>query len=234
MLTSPESTLAESMGGAPIVTAEPSGDGEGKEARKLRKHALKIQRDAELPPKSFERFKILAELVNEGRQIIDLADHRARYALVVLGVLNTAVVVAISDLFGGIASVARPWFIGAVAAYAVITGAAVFFAVECLRPRRLYRPGADRRGSPDSAAHGSFGLLFWETVSVYELDQYRQAWAAVRMEHLNAEVVTLAHSQSRVIRAKYEILGRLFNTLVVLVVMGVLLVATAGLLNVSR
>ena len=37
---------------------------------------------------SSERFRILIEMVSEGRQVVDLADHKARYALVMMGVLN--------------------------------------------------------------------------------------------------------------------------------------------------
>jgi hypothetical protein len=48
------------------------------------------------PPDSFERFRITAELVAEGRQLVEIADHKARYALIVLGVLNPAVFEVIS------------------------------------------------------------------------------------------------------------------------------------------
>lgn len=94
------------LGGAPLIEL-PSLDGEHKRARKRRKREAKLRQNGERPPDSFERFRILAELVKEGRQIIDLVDHRARYALVVIGVLNTGVFLVLSrgHLFAGGASV---------------------------------------------------------------------------------------------------------------------------------
>lgn len=37
-------------------------------------------------------------------------------------------------------------------------------------------------------------VLYWETIASYELDAYRHAWSAVRMEQLNAEVVVIARA----------------------------------------
>ena len=227
-LNSAPSEIFEALGGAPVIAPDSADDGESKDAKKQRKRVMKLQREAGLPPNAFDRVRILAELVNEGRQIIDLTDHRARYALVALGVLDAGVVVAISRLFDGIPSGVRLWFIGGIAIYTVITALSVYFALECLRPRRLYRPGRGGPRSTNPDEHGSLGLLFWETAAAYDLDMYRQAWSTVRMEQLNAEVVTLAHRQSKVIRAKYAILGRLFNALVLLVILSVVLVAVAG------
>jgi hypothetical protein len=68
-----------------------SADQDEKLGHKLRRHDAKLRRDAELPPRSFERFRILADIVDEARRVTDMADHKARYALVVMGVLNAGV-----------------------------------------------------------------------------------------------------------------------------------------------
>jgi hypothetical protein len=76
--------------------------------------------------------------------------------------------------------------------------------------------------------HGALGLLHWETVAQYELGSYRRAWSTVRMEELNAELVLIEHHLSRLIRAKYIALGRLYRGLgLLLVLAGVQLVAYA-------
>jgi hypothetical protein len=131
----------------------------------------------------------------------------------------------------------RMWFIGAMGVYAALTSVCVYFAVECLRPRRMYDAGDGAERVPDAGSaprHASRGILFWETIAAYGLDEYRQAWSAIRMAQLNAEVVSLAHRQSRVIRAKYAVLGRLFNGLVLLLVLAGVLLGVGALLGVVR
>src|SRR6266542_7111696 len=80
--------LMLALGGAPLHPAGPPPDGAEKRARKLQKQEAKRRRDAERPPESFERFRILAELVDEGRQVVEIVDHKVRYALVIIGALN--------------------------------------------------------------------------------------------------------------------------------------------------
>jgi hypothetical protein len=212
------------LGGVPLP--EPVTDETDKKARKRRKREATLRRDAERPPESFERFRILSELVGEGRQVVDLADHKARYSLVVMGVLNAGVffLMSRSHLFGGISPALKPWLIGFLVVYAALTFLFVYYAVDTLRPRQL-------RYADTMATHGDLGagaaprgILFWETIAAYELEAYRRAWSGVRMEQLNAEVVVIAHHQARLIRAKYVALGRLYWGMAALVVLaGILL-----------
>ena len=222
------------LGGAPLPAEALPGETDGKETRKHRKREAKLRRDALRPPDSFERFRILAELVNEGRRIVELADHKARYALVVIGVLNAGVFFIISrgHLLADLPQAIKPWLVGLAVIYSALTFIFMYYAVECLRPRRmqyldvmLANDGIDT----PPVLHGPRGILFWETIAKYELDAYRRAWASVRMEQLNAEVVVIAHQQARLIRAKYAALHWLFRGLAVLLVLaGVLLAVYAG------
>jgi hypothetical protein len=219
------------LGGAPL-TELPALTDEHKNARKRRKRETKLRRDAERPPDSFERFRILAELVREGRQIIDLIDHRARYALVVIGVLNTGVFLVVSrgHLFAG--SAARAWMIGVLLIYAAVTVLFVYYAVDCLRPRRMEYGHLMNAHATEADPHpGPRGVLYWETIASYELDAYRRAWGAVRMEQLNAEVVVIAHEQARLIRVKYAVLGRLYTGLSAAVVLAGALLGLFALLG---
>jgi hypothetical protein len=105
--------LEVNLGGAPLPQPI-TGDHDDKRARKQRKRELKLRHDAERPPDSFERWRILSELVNEGRQVVDLADHKARYALVIMGILNAGVFFLMSraHLFGSMPPAVKPWMIG--------------------------------------------------------------------------------------------------------------------------
>ena len=59
--------------------------------RKGRKREAKRRRDAQRLPDSYERFKILLEVIGEQRHVVDLEDHRARYAMIIMGAINAAV-----------------------------------------------------------------------------------------------------------------------------------------------
>ena len=93
----------------------------------------------------------------------------------------------------------------------------MFYAVDCLRPRRLQYTELLRRAGKGSS--GPLGILYWEGIAGYQLDAFRRAWSEARMEQLNAEVVIIAYSLARVVRAKYLDLGRLYWGLSGLVVL---------------
>jgi hypothetical protein len=191
------------VGGTPLPeTCAVSGEHD-KQARKRRS-------DAERPPESFERFRILSELVDQGRQVIELADHRARYALVVMSVLNAFVflVISRSHLLGELPPTFRTRLISFIGLYGVLTFIFVFYAVDCLRPRRLQY--AKLLGDRKDGRPGPLGILYWEAIAGYDLEDFRRAWSEARMVQLNAEVVIIAYSLARVVRAKYLDLSRLY------------------------
>lgn len=205
------------IAGAELAAAPVSGNHD-KKAHKHRRREEKLRRDAVRAPRSFERFRILAELVQEGRQLVEIADHKARYALIVLGVLNAGVFLVITraHLVSALSSAAKPWLIGALFAYAVLTFLFMLHAIDCLRPRRL--------GGP-SLVPGRQSLLCWDAVALSDLPAYRAAWGEARMDQINDEAVLIAHRESRILDAKYRALGRLYAGLSALVILGGTLLA---------
>jgi hypothetical protein len=63
-------------------------DGESKAERKLRKDAGKAAETRPLDP--WERYRALSDQVDHMLDVIEMADRRTRFALVVLGTLNAA------------------------------------------------------------------------------------------------------------------------------------------------
>ena len=198
------------LGGAPLPAPELAPGEHAKEARKRLRREAKRRRDAERPPDSLERFRILTELVDQGRRVIEMTDHRARYALVVMSVLNAFVLLVVSraHLLGELPPTSRTWLIGFLGVYGGLTALFVYYAVDCLRPRPLQYGDLLRNGHEGSP--GPLGILYWEGIADYALDAYRHAWGEARMEQLNAETVIIAYSLARVVRAKYRALGRLY------------------------
>ena len=229
----PAEPLQPALGGAPLPQPI-TGDQDDKQARKQRRRELKRRQDAERPPDSVERWRILSELVNEGRQVVELADHKARYALVVMGVLNAGVFYLISraHLVGDLPPAVKPWMIGFLLVYAALTFLFVWHAVDCLRPRRLHYADETSAVPSGRESHAPRGLLYWEAIAACELAAYQRAWSGARMEALNAEVVVIAHHLARLIRCKYVALGRLYAGLAALIALAAALLAAFTLFGV--
>ncbi len=207
---------------------------DSKQARKRRRRESKLRQDAERSPDSWERFRILSDAVGEARHVVDLADHKARYALVIIGVINAGAfaLMARGHLIQDLSPAGKPWLVGLLVAYAALTVAFVLHAIDCLRPRRLdtawtggkaiTASGVVLRGQPTP-----LGLLFWEAVGRRDLVDYRRAWDQVQMAQINAEAEAIFHTLAGVIAAKYRALRRLYLGL------GVLVAVAAVLLGVS-
>src|SRR5262245_65629423 len=68
-------------------------DEEGPEARAERKALKKrdkLREDAHRPLDSWERYRALTDVLDDAMELVDLADHKARFALVIMAALNVA------------------------------------------------------------------------------------------------------------------------------------------------
>jgi hypothetical protein len=208
----------------PVTTGlEPHED---RIARKQRKREAKLRRDASRPPRSLERWRILMDVVDEGRRVAELADHKARYALVVMGALNAGVFLVLSraHLMSDLPPVLKPWLIGSLVAYAGLSCLFVYHAIDCIRPRWL----RDAVGPGGAGSLEPLGLLYWESIGGYEEKAYRSAWNTVRMDQLNGEVVVISHHLALLVRHKYRALDRLYRGLAVLVILAALQLLVYG------
>jgi hypothetical protein len=189
--------------------------------RRLEKLEAKWEHQAARPPDPWERFRILTESIGEARHVIDLSDHRARYALVVLGVLNAGAFALMTrgHLFADLRGPARPWLLGLLLLYGAMNLVFVLYAIESLKPRRLDQaipsPG---RSNFATGSGEALGLLFWEAVARRDLAGYQKAWQHATMAQINAEAEAIFHTLSRALAAKVSALHRLYVGLVVLVV----------------
>ena len=192
----------------PIITDTPEQD------RKARKREVKLRRDARRSPDSYERFKIMLEVLGEQRHVVDMEDHRARYSMIIMGAINAAMyllatrAVRSGQLPGG----AEVWVVAVGLAYAAASVLFILAVIDCLRPRSLERKG----------------ILHWEGALMHDLAEYETAWRDVRMDQLNREAVHIAHLLARMIEEKYQANRRLYRWLMVLIVLGAVVLATLG------
>jgi uncharacterized protein YjiK len=200
-----------------------------RQAEKARKKESKQELDARRTLTSWERYRALRDALDEGLELVDLADHKARFAFVIMGALNVALFIAASrsEIIDPIPQSLRPWLGGYLALYAVV---GVFFflqAIEALRPRSV-RPVVPV--DPDfSVEDHPIGVRYFHDVLERDVGSHIKAWRSIRVSQLNAELARQAWALARINQLKYRALNRLYSGLKVMTLLGAGLLAAATL-----
>jgi uncharacterized protein YjiK len=218
---------------APIEPPKPGKKlGKSDFPSKLSKKQKKALKDAHRPLNSWERYRALTDVLDEAIDLVDLADHKARFALVIMAALNVVLffVAVRTDLVKEIPRVFQP-FIGVyVLIYALV--ALYFFlqAIESLRPRKSQPqvPPVTQTGIEEFP----LGIRFYEDILRRDVEDYKRAWKEVHIGQLNAELAVQAHALAGINRAKYTALRRLYSGLKLMTLLAVGLVALAALATV--
>ncbi len=196
-------------------------DKKEKKDKKRRKKAEKLDRDRHRPLDSWERYRASVDALKEATDLIDLADHKARFALVIMGALNFILFIAGTrpEVRDAIPEGWRPFGAVYLGAYAFIAVYFVLQAIESLRPRKSHPrvPYVD-----DAYQDYPMGLRFYGDILDRDLEAYRRAWREVHIGQLNAELAVQLHGLARINQAKYAALRRLYLGLQVMTLMGAL------------
>jgi uncharacterized protein YjiK len=213
---------------APQAGTEAAEGQEDRAAEKRRRREAKREAESTRSLDPRERYRALVDTLEEAQDLVELADRKARFALVIMGALNVAFffLATRSEVVDYLPGWLRPFLGFYLLVYAAV---AIFFfleAVEALRPRssrpNLTYPG---EGGPD---HYPEGLRYHEDVVQRDLETYRRAWREVRFGQLNAELAVQNHVMARINVDKYRSLRRLYGGLRVLTLLaGGLLAALA-------
>jgi len=174
-----------------------------------------------------DRYKALINAVKATQDLIDLGDKKARFALVIMSVLNAVAVLLV--VRGGEAFIpkkgASAILIGfEFATYAIITIYYISQAISALRPRSIRTPASEVSNMIEPSK--SMRVLFYADVLARDRAEYRQLWSALRMDNLTAELADTLYTLSWISGQKYKALDRLYFGLTVMTVMLALLIAT--------
>ena len=199
---------------------------------KLSKKQKKALKDAHRPLDSWERYRALTDVLDEAIDLVDLADHKARFALVIMAALNVVLffVAVRTDLVSDIPRVFQPFLGVYVLIYALV--ALYFFlqAIESLRPRK-----SQPQVSPVTQTgieEFPLGIRFYEDILRRDVEDYKRAWKDVHIGQLNAELAVQSHALAGINRAKYNALRRLYSGLKLMTLLAVGLVGIAALASV--
>ena len=183
-----------------------------------------------------DRYKALVNAVEASQDLIELADKKARFALVIMSVLNAVAVLLV--VRGGGVSFPKTGIFGALvplefAAYAVVTVYYISQAISALRPRGVSAPPQNMLPSNVESAK-SMRVLFYADVVARERDEYKQLWANLRMDNLTTELADQLYTLSIINSQKFRALERLYFGLTVMTVLLAVVIGTIALAQYSR
>ena len=195
-----------------------------KAVRKLGKKQKKLQKDAHRPLESWERYRALTDALDEAHDLVDLGDHKARFALIISGALNVFLYAlgASTDIIDNVPEHLRVYVAILAGLYAALAIYNLIQAIESLRPRRA-TPYVHYSADTGGFEEYPVGLRFYEDILSRDMEAYRRAWREVRVGQLNNEVAVQLHALAAINRAKFAALDRLYRGLQLMTVFAVLM-----------
>lgn len=181
-----------------------------KDAKKREKEARRLEAERGPLEPAF-RYRAMQNAVEMTQDLIELADRKARFALVIISVLNAVALVVV--VRGGEAVLPRggAWGVAITAevvVYVAVTVWYIFQAIEALRPRGA----APTDTLPTVVQPGtSMRMLFHGDIVRRPRAEYRRVWDELRMDNLNAELADQLHILSAINQDKYAALARLYR-----------------------
>ncbi len=177
---------------------------------KLRKLQQKLEDNRPLSPS--ELYRALNDALDEGHDLFDLSNRDVRFALILMGGLNAALVIAASqsNLRDQLSPVERQIEGSILGIYALFALAFLLQAIAALRPGQ-YRPQLDRW----RRERGDFpkGVRYFEDVVQRNTAEHWDAWRDVTLRELNAELAVHVHSVALKNNTRKLALRRLYSSL---------------------
>ena len=184
---------------------------DSKAERRLRKQAEQAAESNPLDP--WERYRALNDLVDHMLDVIEMADRRTRFALLLLGSLNAAnlLMVARGDIFG-VTLVNTTLVRLYVGSYLGLSLYFLIHAVNALKPR------ARQMGLANEAvvAPGAVGLRLVDDILKHPLDDYYQVWRTAPAGAINREMALQVHLLARTTAEKYAALRKVYSGVMIL------------------
>jgi hypothetical protein len=162
------------------------------------------------PLGAMERYRALNDAMDEAYDLFDLTNRDARFALILMGGLNAALVVFATR--GEVVSRLTPTqglITGIVlAAYIVLAFIFLLQAIQELRPGNI-RPVT----KADASGRFPVGVRYFEDVATRSVDEHVAAWNSVTIAQLNTELAAQVHSMCLRNVKRKEALRRLYDHL---------------------
>lgn len=215
---------------SPAVPNEPAPSAEptAKQARKLER----LLETRTLEP--WERYRALVDVLDGYTDLLEHADRKTRFALIIMGLLNAVnfLLVARTDVFGVTAATIGPPVAIYAALYAFLSLYFFSQAIEALRPRsaRFFRDS----GMPGEAPGATRRLRAMAHVAIESPDEYYEFWREANVDQLCRELAYTAQSMAAINMDKYRALERVYRGLIALTGLTALLLTALAYVGFNR
>jgi hypothetical protein len=157
-----------------------------------------------------DRFRLLTDFIDAERKMIEVADHKARFALVIMGALNDAwlLLAMRGHLFDPVPEPVRPWLLVVLLPYGAVVFVFLLDAVRVLQPHmRMWSDvaaaaPAPLRGTEVATDERPLGLMYWGAAVTAEFPRYARLWTEARVGQAGTELALLAYELARVNAAR--------------------------------
>jgi hypothetical protein len=196
---------------------------ERKAEKKRRKKLEESLETGNLDP--WERYRVLLDLLEMYNDISEMADRKTRFALVILGAVNTVnvLIVARPEIFFASNGVSGPWVGVYLLTYVGISLFLFMQAIGALKPRISTLLNL---GSGENDQGRVVGLRFISHIRSTEFETYYDEWKMAQFSDVNREIALSIKMVAEVVTEKYRALHRLYSGLMILVIL------SAGLISV--
>lgn len=167
-----------------------------------------------------ERLRNQWDVLDLQRRLLDNADQRVRYGLVIFGAVNTGVVVLISraPAFSNVAPTGGVLLRAVAALYVVVAFIVLGDSLRSLRPALSPRTLASMMAGDDGTRRREQVLLTLLPTGAAEarLADLHRAWCQLTGEQLSAELSQASHICSGMMQTKLAAVRRLYSALAVM------------------
>ena len=159
----------------------------------------------------WERYRALNDAMDEVYELMDHSNREARFALLVMGILNAFVIISASrpEVVGWLSTAQRTIAAILLGIYAVTAMYFLYQAIESLHPGK-FRPQSGT-WAPDEMK--PMGVRYYEDVIDRDVHEHWRAWHDVQIGQLNAEMAMQFHTLCVKADVKRIALQRLFGGL---------------------
>jgi len=165
----------------------------------------------------WERYRVLTDLLEQYTDIVEMADRKTRFAMVLLGAVhavNIILVIRPAAFFPDVTEV-RTWITIYGTAYVALSLFLFVQAIGTLKPR--VAAVLEKVESKQDTDRNVLGLRFVQNVIGVSRSEYYERWKRASFGDVNHEIAISVQMFAEIISAKYKSLHRLYTGLLVLV-----------------
>jgi hypothetical protein len=196
----------------PSYAADIGKDDAKAEKKRLKKLEETLETGVLAP---WERYRALTDLLEQYTDLVEMADRKTRFALVILGAVNAVnlVIVVRPNLF--IENTPKTLIGAFVTTYLALSLYLFVQAIGALRPRTA--AVLERFEPASSEDRRILGLRFVRNMIEIDRKEYYDRWRSATFGDVNHELAIAVQTYGQIITSKYKALQRLYSGLMLLV-----------------